>query len=85
MRYMAVDARYRRRGVGTRILHALEHQARDWRAARITLHAREKAVAFYRRGGYRLLEPSHVLFGVIQHYRMEKSLSVLENGGDTRC
>jgi len=38
----------------------------------IILHAREIAVPFYERMGFRVTEKSHLLFGEIQHYLMEK-------------
>jgi hypothetical protein len=37
------------------------------------LHARDYAVDFYLRLDYTLIEASHKLFGVLQHYLMEKS------------
>jgi hypothetical protein len=38
------------------------------------LHAREPAVPFYRRHGYRMVAASHLLFGEIRHYLMSKAL-----------
>lgn len=74
IRYMAVEAGFERRGLGTLVLKTLEQLARDRGMTRIGLQARDHAVPFYRRHGYRVVAPSHRLFGVIQHYRMEKFL-----------
>jgi ribosomal protein S18 acetylase RimI-like enzyme len=38
------------------------------------LHAREIAIGFYQKLGYQMIEKSHLLFGEIQHYLMEKTL-----------
>jgi hypothetical protein len=40
----------------------------------IILHAREVALPFYQKLGYQMVEPSHLLFGEIQHYLMQKTL-----------
>ncbi|BDG03325.1 GNAT family N-acetyltransferase [Anaeromyxobacter oryzae] len=49
---MAVDAAYRRAGVGARVLAALEAHARAEGIAEIELHAQCYVEAFYRRHGY---------------------------------
>jgi ribosomal protein S18 acetylase RimI-like enzyme len=41
---------------------------------KIILHAREIAIGFYQKLGYETIEKSHLLFGEIQHYLMEKTL-----------
>lgn len=40
----------------------------------MALQTREKAISFYERNGYSLKEKTHLLFGSIQHYKMEKRL-----------
>jgi N-acetylglutamate synthase-like GNAT family acetyltransferase len=74
IRYMAVAPSHRGQGVGTQILAALENAARQAQMHRIRLHAREMAAPFYRHRGYRSLSPSHVLYGEIRHFLMEKRL-----------
>jgi GNAT superfamily N-acetyltransferase len=74
IRYMAVDAPFRGRGVGTRILQALEEEARSWGASRLVLDARIESSGFYRRHGYRDDGEGHRLFGRIDHRRMSKPL-----------
>jgi len=74
IRYMAVDERFRNIGVGTAVLEAIEKQAVFLGATKIVLDAREKAIGFYEKKGYRITAPSHTLFGVIKHFKMEKSI-----------
>ncbi len=74
IRYMAVEANRRGRGLGRLLLRSLEQAAREAGLDRIVLHAREASVAFYEHAGYRLLGPSHTLYGEIRHWRMEKHL-----------
>lgn len=76
IRYMAVDTGYQRQGLGSRILQQLEQAAAGAGYDRIVLHARELAVPFYLSRGYRIIEPSHRLFGTIRHYRMSRRLGV---------
>ena len=78
IRYMAVETGYERQGLGSRILEQLEQAAIARGNTTVVLHARESAVTFYRRHGYRSLGPSHLLFGEIRHHLMSKQL-----GADT--
>lgn len=75
VRYMAVDPAFRGKGLGAAILSYLEGRASEWRVTRVQLQARENAVDFYQSQGYRIVEKSFLLWGQIQHYLMEKSLS----------
>jgi predicted GNAT family N-acyltransferase len=72
IRYMAVEAGQRGKGLGSDILRALEEAARDLGVSTIELHARENSLPFYRRHGYVLIRESHVLFGQIRHFLMQK-------------
>ncbi len=74
IRYMAVEPDCRGQGLGTRLLRELERAAADSGMLRTELHAREGCVPFYEKAGYRVIESSHLLFGKIQHFRMEKVL-----------
>lgn len=74
IRFMAVESAFERRGVGTRILAALEEAAHGAGLHSIRLHAREGAAAFYLHHGYRDLGASHLLFGEIRHRLMEKRI-----------
>ena len=75
IRYMGVATEYRRRGIGTRILFALEEKAIDLGATRVVLDAREVALGFYRKHGYVATGPGPMLFNSIAHVRMEKRIS----------
>jgi GNAT superfamily N-acetyltransferase len=73
-RYMGVDSRYRGRGIATRLLRALEKEARK-RGARVAwFNAREPAVPFYEKCGYSIFDISYTLYGCIPHWKMFKEL-----------
>jgi hypothetical protein len=55
-------------------MQATEVRARAKGKTKMILHARDYAVDFYLKLGYTVIEPSHKLFGVLQHYLMEKTL-----------
>lgn len=74
IRYMAVDTENERQGIGRCIVKALEQHSADNKRLEVTLHAREPAVGFYEKLGYTIKEKSYLLFGEIQHYRMQKHL-----------
>ncbi|MGA7801329.1 MAG: GNAT family N-acetyltransferase [Gammaproteobacteria bacterium] len=74
VRYMAVDSDYRGQGIGRRLLDELETRALHNGVHDIVLDAREGAVAFYERCGYRVQQPAHTLYGTIRHWRMDKQL-----------
>jgi GNAT superfamily N-acetyltransferase len=58
LRQMAVAPAHRRRGIGTRLLAFAEGVARDRGFRECLLHAREEAVDFYARQGYRAVGPA---------------------------
>ena len=72
IRYMAVDPMAQGKGIGAMLMAALEIEA--WRQGKkeIILHAREVALTFYTKAGYQLVQKSHLLFGEIQHFCMQK-------------
>ncbi|MCD6235565.1 MAG: GNAT family N-acetyltransferase [Thaumarchaeota archaeon] len=74
IRFMAVAEGYRGRGIGGLILEELERRARLMGARRVVLNAREKAVHFYEKHGYRVVAKAHKLFNEIQHWKMMKEL-----------
>ena len=74
IRYMAVDQHHQGKGIGTRILLELEKRLCQRRARYITLNARQSAVGFYEKYGYRVVKKAHTLFGVIPHFMMRKDL-----------
>ena len=74
IRYMAVEEGLQGKGIGTIILKELEKSAKRKGANHMTLNARESAVGFYKKQGYRIVGKASTLFGVIPHYKMRKKL-----------
>jgi len=74
IRYMAVDSNQQGKGMGKLILKALEAKAKEIGLKTIELQARENALVFYETNHYQLREKSFLLWGVIQHYLMYKTL-----------
>jgi ribosomal protein S18 acetylase RimI-like enzyme len=74
VRYMAVDPLWRCRGLGGRILEGLETHALLQAVVEIVLNAREEAIAFYVRHGYRVERTGETLFGSVRHAQMRKRL-----------
>ena len=74
IRFMAVDYDFQGLGLGTIILKELEKQAKKKSVHLIILHAREKALKFYKKNGYVLIEKSHLLFNKVQHWLMHKKI-----------
>lgn len=74
VRFMAVDPGQQGKGLGRQVLRYLEEKAVTLGFVKIELQARENAVYFYEANGYRVREKSFLLWGLIQHYLMEKVL-----------
>ncbi len=74
LRYMAVADAWQGKGVGREIVQHMEGIARQQEACHLFLHARDNALGFYQKLGYEIVEPSYLLFGSIQHYKMQKIL-----------
>ncbi len=74
VRFMAVAPEAAGTGLGQRVVGYLEEQARLAGIREIVLHSREAAVGFYEKLGYAVVEPSHLLFGIIPHFLMRKQL-----------
>lgn len=74
IRFMAVSNTYQGKGLGKLILQHLEKRAKDLQLKTIELQARENALEFYKNSGYTIKEKSFLLWGIIQHYLMVKSV-----------
>ena len=74
IRYMAIEPKLTSKGIGRSILEGLEEKARLKKCKTITLEARESALEFYKKQGYSTVKKSHLLFGSIQHYEMNKTI-----------
>lgn len=57
IRFMAVDTEYQRKGMGVRLLKALEQKAAQLGARQIVLNSRETALGFYKKQGYQSVGP----------------------------
>ena len=71
IRYMAVDENHQCKGIGKSILHELHEKAKELKFKTIILNARENAVGFYERLGYKIIGKAHTLFGEIEHFKMQ--------------
>lgn len=69
IRYMAVAEAYRRQGIASLILQALEAASQG---NLITLNSRESACGFYQKHAYTLGSEVHTLYGEIRHFEMHK-------------
>lgn len=74
VRCVAIATNSQGKGIGKAIMAYLEEKAVQKGWTEIVLEARENAVPFYQTIGYRIVAESYLLFGEIQHYRMQKSL-----------
>ena len=75
IRYMATKDSHRRRGIGAALATRLENIAVTLGARTIVANAREPAVPFYEKLGYRVCGDGQILFGTIRHKRVEKLLA----------
>ncbi len=74
IRYMAIDNAFQGQGLGKLIIKKLEEEAKNIGLRVIELQARENAVEFYKASGYIVKEKSFILWDIIQHYLMTKSI-----------
>ena len=73
LRQMAVSSRFQRRGLGQRLIAAVEDILVNEGVKQIELSARESAVAFYQASHYACEGPAYVEVG-LPHQRMTKML-----------
>ena len=74
IRYMAVEEKLQGKGIGTLILNELERKIIEKGAEYIVLNARDNAIKFYEKHGYKIVKEAHVLFDAIWHYKMTKKI-----------
>ena len=74
IRYMAVAREHERKGIGRELINVMEQYAQNSSCKKIILHAREPAIGFYQKLGYKVIEKSYILFDEIQHFQMIKKL-----------
>jgi len=74
IRFMAVSQKHQGVNIGSKLMFCLESLAIEQKIQTIILHAREVALGFYIKKGYKNIEKSYLLFNDIQHYLMSKNL-----------
>ena len=74
IRYMAVDEKYQRKGLGSSILSLLESHAKKNNADKVILNARDHAIKFYAAAKYKILKKYHGSDTGIPHTTMTKDL-----------
>ncbi|MDQ3109501.1 MAG: GNAT family N-acetyltransferase [Bacteroidota bacterium] len=74
VRFMGVRDDQQGKGVGKMLMNYLEEKAKVKGAKKMMLQARENAVPFYLSIGYVEPKKTFLLWGIIQHYKMEKVL-----------
>ncbi len=72
IRFFAIEEKQQGKGYGKKLLDAIEESARMKHCEKIILQARENAISFYERNDYVIVKKTHLLFGEIQHWLMEK-------------
>lgn len=77
IRYMAVTRSHERKGIGSKLVNTIERRAQNASCKNIVLDAREPAIGFYQKLGYRVISKSYLLFNEIQHFRMAKQLETV--------
>jgi len=75
IRYMAVTKVHEKKGIGNKMVNFMENHATKTGRSTIVLDARENAVGFYEKLGYKISKKSYMLFNEIQHYSMIKTLT----------
>lgn len=75
VRFVAVEENLQGKGIGKKLMFAIELHCKEIGFHKIILHARDYAVDFYLRLDYKLIEPSYKLFDVLQHFLMEKEIA----------
>ena len=71
---MAIKKSCRGKGLGSKMIVALEAVASHNKIKKIFLNSRENAIKFYKKNGYQIINQVDSSFGDIIHYRMEKTL-----------
>ncbi len=75
VRFMGVRNDQQGKGVGKKLIRKLEQKAKEKGVKKIILQARENAVPFYLSIGYKKIEKSFLMWGLIQHYKMQKEIN----------
>ena len=74
VRFFAIHKNYRLIGLGRYLMNNLEEIAAKKKSCYVSLNARENAIIFYKRLGYKVSKKTHLLYKKIQHYEMIKKI-----------
>ena len=74
IRFMAVAVSEQSKGVGSEILSAIETEAKNLGSKLLKLKARESALCFYKKNGFKLLDECTESFFKTPHWNMEKKM-----------
>ena len=74
IRYMAVENKYIKCGLGTMILDKLEEYAGSNDVSQIILNTRESSIGFYEKNGYNMVKKAHTLYNSVKHWKMKKKI-----------
>ena len=75
IRYLAVDNNYQGKGIGRNLMETIYITAKNQLFQYFILNARETAVPFFKKLGYKVIEEGPLLFGQIKHKKMLLKLS----------
>ena len=79
IRSISVEEEWQGKGIGSIVLKELEKIVIEKGAKKIIIHARNNAVEFYKKNGYKVVKQSYTLFGSIPHFLMEKTIELLRS------
>lgn len=75
LRYMAVSPEFQKTGLGAGLILHLEVEALKLKLTFLHLNARDTAIKFYERFGYKNQGYSFTLWNCIEHYKMSKMIN----------
>jgi len=75
IRYLAVEKPFQRKGIGGKLMEAIHLTAMNQFLKYIILNARETALPFFEKMGYKIIEDGPLLFGEIKHKKMVRTFS----------
>lgn len=75
IRYMAVKNAYQNQGIGSLILKEADKIALSNNISFIILNARDNALRFYKKNGYKNIGKGELLWNTIPHWKMKKIIN----------
>jgi len=75
IRYLAVEELFRRKGIGGKLLEAIHLTAMNQFLKYTILNARETALDFFKKMGYKVIEDGSLLFGEINQKKMVRTFN----------